>query len=129
MYDHVALLRFPAHEPSERSAHITDIPPPAFVTEPHTAEVKEDPAYKLANSLKERPNDGLVTGRFQTRPRASPIRWPTFVDISAGQNDIGYAPTTTIDVGIPRFIDRYKDPSPPPSATKGSSSAGLPGGP
>lgn len=33
----------------------------------------------------------------------------TFADISAIQNDLGFAPTTTIDVGVPRFVDWYRD--------------------
>jgi UDP-glucuronate 4-epimerase len=33
----------------------------------------------------------------------------TFADIAAIRDDLGYAPTTPIDVGIPRFVDWYKD--------------------
>ena len=33
----------------------------------------------------------------------------TYADISAIERDHGYAPTTSIDDGIPRFIDWYKD--------------------
>jgi UDP-glucuronate 4-epimerase len=36
----------------------------------------------------------------------------TYADISAIQNDLGFVPTTTIDDGIPRFVDwfrRYHD--------------------
>ncbi|GAA0735074.1 SDR family NAD(P)-dependent oxidoreductase [Sphingomonas japonica] len=32
----------------------------------------------------------------------------TFADIDAIQRDLGYAPTTGIDVGIPRFVDWYR---------------------
>jgi UDP-glucuronate 4-epimerase len=32
----------------------------------------------------------------------------TYADISAIQRDLGYAPTTAIDVGIPAFVDWYK---------------------
>lgn len=32
----------------------------------------------------------------------------TFADIDAIANDLGYAPTTTIEDGIPRFVDWYK---------------------
>jgi len=32
----------------------------------------------------------------------------TFADISAIQRDTGFAPTTPIDVGIPRFVDWYR---------------------
>jgi len=32
----------------------------------------------------------------------------TFADISAIAGDLGYAPTTTIDVGVPAFVDWYK---------------------
>lgn len=32
----------------------------------------------------------------------------TFADISAIENDLGYKPTTPIDVGIPRFVEWYK---------------------
>ena len=33
----------------------------------------------------------------------------TYADISAIERDHGYAPTTSIDEGIPRFVDWYKD--------------------
>jgi UDP-glucuronate 4-epimerase len=33
----------------------------------------------------------------------------TFADISAIQRDHGFAPTTAIDVGVPRFVDWYRD--------------------
>ena len=33
----------------------------------------------------------------------------TFADISAIARDHGYAPTTTIDVGVPRFVQWYRD--------------------
>ncbi len=32
----------------------------------------------------------------------------TYADISAIQRDLGYAPTTAIDIGIPRFVDWYR---------------------
>ena len=32
----------------------------------------------------------------------------TFADISAIQGDLGYAPTTSIDVGVPRFVEWYR---------------------
>ncbi len=32
----------------------------------------------------------------------------TYADISAIQRDLGYAPTTSIDVGVPRFVEWYK---------------------
>ncbi len=33
----------------------------------------------------------------------------TYADISAMQEDFGFAPTTTIEEGIPRFVDWYRD--------------------
>jgi UDP-glucuronate 4-epimerase len=33
----------------------------------------------------------------------------TFADISAIERDLGFSPTTTIDEGIPRFVDWYRD--------------------
>jgi len=33
----------------------------------------------------------------------------TYADISAIQNDLGYQPTTTIDVGVPTFVEWYRD--------------------
>ncbi len=33
----------------------------------------------------------------------------TFADIDAIQQDLGYAPTTAIDVGVPRFVRWYRD--------------------
>lgn len=33
----------------------------------------------------------------------------TFADISAIDRDLGYAPTTSIDVGIPRFVDWFRN--------------------
>ena len=32
----------------------------------------------------------------------------TFADISAIQDDLGFAPTTTIDFGVPRFVEWYR---------------------
>lgn len=32
----------------------------------------------------------------------------TYADISAIQRDLGYAPTTTVDVGVPAFVDWYR---------------------
>ncbi|MDX3884303.1 MAG: GDP-mannose 4,6-dehydratase [Sphingomonas sp.] len=32
----------------------------------------------------------------------------TYADISAIRDDLGYAPTTPIDVGVPRFVDWYR---------------------
>ncbi len=34
--------------------------------------------------------------------------YQTYADISAIQADLGYAPTTGIDIGIPRFVDWYR---------------------
>ncbi|GGB67271.1 NAD-dependent epimerase/dehydratase family protein [Blastomonas aquatica] len=34
--------------------------------------------------------------------------YETYADISAIQADLGYAPTTSIDTGIPRFVDWYR---------------------
>jgi UDP-glucuronate 4-epimerase len=33
----------------------------------------------------------------------------TFADISAIQGDLGFAPTTSIDEGVPRFVEWYRD--------------------
>jgi len=33
----------------------------------------------------------------------------TFADITAIQNDLGFQPSTAIDIGIPRFVSWYKD--------------------
>jgi UDP-glucuronate 4-epimerase len=33
----------------------------------------------------------------------------TFADISAIERDLGYRPTTTIDEGVPRFVDWYRE--------------------
>jgi UDP-glucuronate 4-epimerase len=32
----------------------------------------------------------------------------TYADISAIQRDLGFAPTTSIDEGIPRFVEWYR---------------------
>ena len=32
----------------------------------------------------------------------------TYADISAIERDLGYAPTTRIDEGIPRFVEWFK---------------------
>ena len=32
----------------------------------------------------------------------------TYADISAIQRDLGFAPTTTIEIGVPRFVDWYR---------------------
>ena len=33
----------------------------------------------------------------------------TYADVSAIQRDLGYAPTTAIEVGVPRFVDWYRE--------------------
>jgi UDP-glucuronate 4-epimerase len=33
----------------------------------------------------------------------------TFADIASLSQDYGWKPTTTIDVGLPRFVDWYKE--------------------
>jgi UDP-glucuronate 4-epimerase len=33
----------------------------------------------------------------------------TYADVSAISRDLGYAPTTSIDVGVPRFVSWYRD--------------------
>jgi UDP-glucuronate 4-epimerase len=33
----------------------------------------------------------------------------TYADISAIQRDLGFAPSTSIDQGVPRFVDWYRD--------------------
>jgi len=33
----------------------------------------------------------------------------TFADISAIAQDVGFAPTTGIEVGVPRFVSWYRD--------------------
>ena len=33
----------------------------------------------------------------------------SYADISAIQHDLGFAPTTPIDVGIPKFVDWFCD--------------------
>jgi UDP-glucuronate 4-epimerase len=32
----------------------------------------------------------------------------TYADISAIAEDLGYAPTTPIEVGVPKFVDWYR---------------------
>ena len=53
-----------------------------------------------------------ATGR-RADVRAEPMQAgdvpDTFADISAIARDHGYAPTTTIDVGVPRFVQWYRD--------------------
>jgi UDP-glucuronate 4-epimerase len=33
----------------------------------------------------------------------------TYADITAIQRDVGYAPTTPIDVGVPKFVQWYRE--------------------
>ena len=33
----------------------------------------------------------------------------TYADIEASRRDLGFEPTTPISVGIPKFVDWYKD--------------------
>jgi UDP-glucuronate 4-epimerase len=33
----------------------------------------------------------------------------TFADITAIQNDLGFQPSMSIDIGIPRFVSWYRD--------------------
>ena len=53
-----------------------------------------------------------ATGREATldmRPMQPGDVKDTYADISAIERDHGFAPTTSIDEGIPRFVDWYKD--------------------
>jgi UDP-glucuronate 4-epimerase len=33
----------------------------------------------------------------------------TFADITAIRNDLGFEPTTSIDIGLPKFVSWYRD--------------------
>jgi UDP-glucuronate 4-epimerase len=33
----------------------------------------------------------------------------TYADITAIQQDLGFQPSTSIDVGVPKFVDWYRD--------------------
>jgi UDP-glucuronate 4-epimerase len=72
--------------------------------------------YNIGNSRSEALMDfiGLVEqslgkkAEYQLLPMQPGDVKETYADISAIQHDIGFAPTTPISVGIPRFIEWYK---------------------
>jgi UDP-glucuronate 4-epimerase len=73
--------------------------------------------YNIGNNNSEHLMDfiGLIEGAlgkkavYQFEPMQPGDVKETYADISAIRNDVGFAPTTPISVGIPRFIEWFKE--------------------
>lgn len=78
-------------------------------TKPHTL-------YNIGNHRCERLMDVIAVLEHACGRKAERIMLPmqagdvprTFADIDAIRRDLGYEPTTSVDVGIPRFVDWYR---------------------
>ena len=56
------------------------------------------------------PGDIVLTGTpANSRPMQPGDVRQSFADIDAISGDLGYKPTTSIDVGVPNFVRWYKD--------------------
>lgn len=94
-----------------------DNPPPDDGEEKAGGSVAPHRLYNIGNSNSEhlgRMIDLLEreTGREAVRnylPMQPGDVPKTYADVSAIQRDLGYAPTTSIDVGVPRFVSWYRD--------------------
>ncbi len=51
---------------------------------------------------------GLEAEKVLMPMQAGDVR-DTYADISAIQGDLGFQPTTTIDEGVPRFVQWYRE--------------------
>ena len=93
-----------------------DAPPPDDKREKPGGSISPHRLYNIGNSSAERLDD-LITliedacGREairEERPMQPGDVRETFADISAIQRDLGFAPSTSIEVGVPRFVDWFK---------------------
>jgi UDP-glucuronate 4-epimerase len=83
---------------------------PATGTPPHAL-------YNLGNNKSEKLTDFIAEIEKALGKKAEKIMLPmqpgdvpaTYADIEASQRDLGFAPTTPISVGIPKFIAWFKD--------------------
>ena len=83
---------------------------PAAASAPHRALQYRQPPLRAARAT-DRPDRGGVRrdGDPRSISRCSPATCrDTYADISAIQRDLGFAPTTTIDDGVPRFVDWFR---------------------
>lgn len=49
------------------------------------------------------------SARIELHPMQAGDVPETYADISATSSDLGYAPTTSLDAGLPKFVDWYRD--------------------
>ena len=83
---------------------------PATGTPPHAL-------YNLGNNKSEKLTDFIAEIEKALGKKAEKIMLPmqpgdvpaTYADIEASQRDLGFAPTTPISVGIPKFVAWFKD--------------------
>ena len=83
---------------------------PATGTPPHAL-------YNLGNNRSEKLTDFIAEIEKALGKKAEKIMLPmqpgdvpaTYADIEASQRDLGFAPTTPISVGIPKFVAWFKD--------------------
>ncbi|HYJ35514.1 MAG TPA: NAD-dependent epimerase/dehydratase family protein, partial [Rhizomicrobium sp.] len=83
---------------------------PATGTPPHAL-------YNLGNNKSEKLTDFIAEIEKALGKKAEKIMLPmqpgdvpaTYADIDASQRDLGFAPTTPISAGIPKFIAWFKD--------------------
>jgi len=83
---------------------------PATGTPPHAL-------YNLGNNRSEKLTDFIAAIEKALGKKAEKIMLPmqpgdvpaTYADIEASQRDLGFAPTTPISVGIPKFVAWFKD--------------------
>ena len=93
-----------------------DNPPPDDGAEKAGGSTSPHRLYNIGNNRSE--ELGRMIDLIETACGRPAERWllpmqdgdvrDTFADISAIERDLGYAPTTTIDVGVPAFVDWYR---------------------
>jgi UDP-glucuronate 4-epimerase len=66
---------------------------------------RAEPLMKVVGLLEEACGRGAVIEFLPMQPGDVPR---TYADITAIQADLGYAPTTSIEQGVPRFVDWYR---------------------
>ena len=63
----------------------------------------------LMNLVKTLENSLGLSANLEFLPMQKGDVKETFADISPLQKDVGYEPVTSLDVGIPKFVDWYKN--------------------
>lgn len=89
---------------------VLDGPPAASENVPHRVynigNNRSEPLMRMIGVLE----DALqIKANVDFQPMQAGDVKETFADIDAISRDFGYAPTTTIDIGLPRFVSWYRD--------------------